>query len=137
MTPRYYIIRTIIHFIFKNDFKQVLVFLIRTTYQYLSPKIGTGREIQLSNYLGSFLKVKLKLTSDDPNANYVTKYDISFGRCYSVQLKPQVTALGVTKVEFRANLNIYIYLHHPGQYMDVDSKTKVMFFPLLYLDVQN
>ena len=87
--------------------------------------------------LDLFLKVKLKLTSDDPNANYVTKYDISFGRCYSVQLKPQVTALGVTKVEFRANLNIYIYLHHPGQYMDVDSKTKVMFFPLLYLDVQD
>ena len=27
--------------------------------------------------------VKLIFTSDDPNANYVTKYDKSFGRCYS------------------------------------------------------
>ena len=57
------------------------------------------------------------------------KYDLSFGRCFSVQLKPKVTVMGVTKVEFRAKLNIYIYLHHPGQYMDVDSKTKVMFLP--------
>ena len=55
-----------------------------------------------------------------------------------MQLKPKVTVMGVPKVEFRAKLNIYIYLHHPGQYMDVDSKTKVMFFPFLSpIDVQN
>ena len=53
------------------------------------------------------------------------KYDKTFGRCFSVDLNPKVTQLGVTKIEFFAKLNIYIYLHYPGQYMDVDSKTKV------------
>ena len=43
----------------------------------------------------------------------------------SVELDPKVTEIGVTKMEFFAKLNIYIYLHHPGQYMDVDSKSKV------------
>ncbi len=42
-----------------------------------------------------------------------------------MELDETVTQLGVTKVVYHANMNIYIYLHHPGQYMDVDSKSKV------------
>ena len=59
------------------------------------------------------------------DANYVTKYDQTFGKCFSIEINPNVTKMGVTKIEFYAKLNIYIYLHHPGQYMDVDSKSKV------------
>ena len=59
-------------------------------------------------------KIHLRL-NQEKDAKFVTKYDRTFGRCFSVQLEPQVTALEVLKVEFIANLNIYIYLHHPGQ----------------------
>ena len=94
-------------------------------------------------------KVKLKLIPDDstskstfklkpdedtsrskdklehPDVKVVTKYDETFGKCFSVELGPEITALGVTKLDFVSKLNIFIYLHHPGQYMDVDSRSKV------------
>ena len=63
--------------------------------------------------------------SHEMDANYVTKYDQTFGKCFSIEINPNVTKMGITKIEFYAKLNIYIYLHHPGQYMDVDSKSKV------------
>ena len=69
-------------------------------------------------------KIDISLTSE-VDAKFWVKYDKTFGRCFSVDLKPEVTQLGVTKIEFFAKLNIYIYLHYPGQYMDVDSKSKV------------
>ena len=59
------------------------------------------------------------------DANYVTKYYQTFGKCFSIEINPNVTKMGITKIEFYAKLNIYIYLHHPGQYMDQDSKSKV------------
>ena len=63
--------------------------------------------------------------TNEIDSKYVVKYDQTFGKCFSVELDPKVTEIGVTKMEFFAKLNIYIYLHHPGQYMDVDSKSKV------------
>lgn len=69
-------------------------------------------------------KIVIDLKSEY-DGKFVTKYDKTFGRCYSLELAPNVTLLGLTKIEFFAKLNIYIYLHHPGQYMDVDSKSKV------------
>lgn len=62
---------------------------------------------------------------NNTDATFFTKYDQTFGRCFSMELQPTTTRLGVTKIEFFAHLNIYIYLHHPGQFMDLDSKSKV------------
>ena len=70
-------------------------------------------------------RVHVAIRPKSTEATLVTKYDSTFGRCYSLQLEPTVTALGITKIEFSTRLNVYIYLHHPGQYMDVDSKSKV------------
>ena len=42
-----------------------------------------------------------------------------------MELNETVTQLGVSQVIMKANMDIYIYLHHPGQYMDVDSMSKV------------
>ena len=70
-------------------------------------------------------RVQVAIRPKSTEATLVTKYDSTFGRCYSLQLEPTVTALGITKIEFSTRLNVYIYLHHPGQYMDVDSKSKV------------
>ncbi len=58
-------------------------------------------------------------------ATWVTKYDETFGRCYSMELSSAVTAKGIINVVFVSRISIYVYLHHPAQKMDVDSKTKV------------
>ena len=73
------------------------------------------------------------------DANYVTKYDDIFGKCFSVEINPNIAKMGITKIEFYAKLNIYIYLHHPGQYMDVDSKSKVskLYIYVVLCKVQN
>lgn len=46
-------------------------------------------------------------------------------RCYQMQISRDVTALGIISVVMVARMGIYVYLHHPGQFMDIDSKTKV------------
>ena len=80
----------------------------------------------ISKFLGDNERHHIWLNlSHEMDANYVTKYDQTFGKCFSIEINPNVTKMGVTKIEFYAKLNIYIYLHHPGQYMDVDSKSKV------------
>ena len=81
--------------------------------------------IEISTADSARPKIKVPIRKKSEEATLVTKYDNTFGRCYSLQLDRSVTALGITKIEFSTRLNIYIYLHHPGQYMDVDSKSKV------------
>ena len=83
------------------------------------------KSIKISTADTTRSKVKVPIRKKSEEATLVTKYDSTFGRCYSLQLDRSVTALGITKIEFSTRLNIYIYLHHPGQYMDVDSKSKV------------
>ena len=82
------------------------------------------KSITISTADSSRPKVHVKIQAKSENAKLVTKYDSTFGKCFSLQIDPSVTALGITKIEFNTRLNIYIYLHHPGQYMDVDSKSK-------------
>jgi len=72
------------------------------------------------------------MNSTPDRVTWVTKYDDTFGRCFSMQLGPAITALGVIDVVFTGRLGIYVYLHHPGQKMDVDSKTKVKFCPFVF-----
>ena len=82
----------------------------------------------------STLKSRLKLRTgtsrskdqlDHPDVKVVTKYDTNFGKCFSLELGPDITALGVTRLDFVFRKNAFIYLHHPGQFMDVDAQTKV------------
>ena len=62
---------------------------------------------------------------DERQAVWTVNYDENFGRCYSMQLAQEVTVRNVIDVIFRSKISIYVYLHHPAQKMDVDSKTKV------------
>ena len=45
-----------------------------------------------------------------------------------MELYDHVTALEVINIVIKARISIYVYLHHPAQKMDVDSKTKVRIF---------
>ena len=55
----------------------------------------------------------------------VTKYDNTFGRCFSLRVAKFITDAGLLNVELVGRMNIYVYLHHPGQFYDSDSKTKI------------
>ena len=62
---------------------------------------------------------------DEKVARFVTKFDDTFGRCFMMYIEPEVARLGIVNIVATAKLGVYIYIHHPGQYTDVDSKTKV------------
>ena len=47
-----------------------------------------------------------------------------FGRCYSIQLGKKIVAQGVYQIDFLSNMNLYIYFHHPGQFLSIDTKSK-------------
>ena len=53
------------------------------------------------------------------------KYHRNFGRCYSLEFTKNVTKLQLKDMVLDSSLNIYIYIHHPGQFMSVNSKAKV------------
>lgn len=56
----------------------------------------------------------------------VTKFWPSFGRCFNILPKKNVVQQGITRIETRARISIYIYLGYPGQFMHSNSKTKVL-----------
>ena len=52
-------------------------------------------------------------------------YDATYGRCYTMRVTDLVTNLGIINLVLKSHMGVHVYLHHPGQYMDVDSKTKI------------
>ena len=42
-----------------------------------------------------------------------------------MEVLENITSMGVIDVVFDGRMGLYLYMHHPGQKMDVDSKTKV------------
>lgn len=54
-----------------------------------------------------------------------------------MELGSEVTALGVINLELISKMGVHVYLHHPGQYMDVDSKTKIygVLANMLFIDL--
>lgn len=63
--------------------------------------------------------LNLSLASWKPTFNDV------YGRCFSMELDPKITMKGIINIVFMSKIGIHVFLHHPGQKMDVDSKTKV------------
>ena len=53
------------------------------------------------------------------------KYQENFGRCYSLEFTSNLTRLQIVDMVLTSSLNIYVYIHHPGQFMSVNSKAKV------------
>ena len=60
------------------------------------------------------------------HANFQVVHDLTFGKCYSMEIDKNVTKRGVMDITFISRMDIYIYFHHPRQYLDIDSTTKVL-----------
>ena len=72
-----------------------------------------------------------KITIDMSNESTIerleigTKYYATFGKCYSIQMPDEIISNGIISIEFITKVNIYVYFGHPGQFMNVDTKSKV------------
>lgn len=62
---------------------------------------------------------------DSADARFVPKYTLLFGRCFSMELLQSVTKLGIAQVAFTGKKSFYVYIHHPDQFFDLDTETKV------------
>lgn len=82
-------------------------------------------EISLSDPTLPSVVIDLSKPLNSSQAQWTTIYDDTFGRCYHMYLNPSVTSKEIVNMEIQAKAGIYVYLHHPGQRLDVDSKTKV------------
>ncbi len=62
-----------------------------------------------------------------PDHSYLwrTNWYLLYGRCYTFQVPPDILKLGVEDAIFSFRSNVYVFLHHPGQFTSSDSKTKV------------
>ena len=56
---------------------------------------------------------------------WVKKYNAKYGVCYSLEVGAEDASLGVTQVNVYSFIDVYVFLHHPGQFMDFNSMTKV------------
>ena len=68
---------------------------------------------------------KIADLSNSKSIQWTIKPYSTFGRCYSMNLDPTLTALGIVSFSIKTKLDIYIYLHHPGQFMNINTKSKV------------
>lgn len=83
---------------------------------------------------------KISLPMDNSNKSIVewdTKYVDTYGRCYEMRIAPNVTHLNIINIVFKSKIGIHVFMHHPGQRMDVDSKTKVYghLQKMLFIDI--
>ena len=58
------------------------------------------------------------------NATWSNKYNRFYGRCFSLELSKTVTAKGVRSVEIETFIDMYVFLHYPGQFTEYNSMTK-------------
>ena len=49
----------------------------------------------------------------------------TFGRCFAIQLGKEIVSQGVHAIDFLSNMNLYVYFHHPGQFLSIDTKSKL------------
>ena len=70
-------------------------------------------------------EISIDLKENDKDGKIDTMNAKTFGRCYSIQLGKQIVAQGVYRIEFLSSMNLYIYFHHPGQFLSVDTKSKL------------
>ena len=79
--------------------------------------------VHTDNFSNHDISIDLK----EKNKN--VKIDImnskTYGRCYSIQLGEKIVGQGVHAIDFSSSMNLYIYFHHPGQFLSIDTKSKL------------
>ena len=66
---------------------------------------------------------------------FTTEYVDTYGRCYTMTVTDSLKSLVITKVTFITRLGVYIFLHHPGQHLHVNSRTKVFLLFQIYRNI--
>lgn len=72
-----------------------------------------------------------KITIDFSSKNFTnwviieTKYLEALGRCYSIHLSDEIIQFGIISVAIQTKVDIYVYFGYPGQFMHVNTKSKV------------
>ena len=65
------------------------------------------------------------VSNSSERISMITKYSSTFGRCYALDISEEIIQYGIISIEIEANIDIYVYFGHPGQFMHVDTKAKV------------
>ena len=81
--------------------------------------------IDTSNRVTPNLVIDFDGKNISEHVEITTKYWSSFGRCYSIHLKPHVLELGVRSIILYARMGVYVYFGYPGQFMHPNYKSKV------------
>lgn len=58
-------------------------------------------------------------------AKVVPLFGLTLGRCFSLEFLPILASLEIRSMQMIGNINFYVYFHHPFQFLDKDTKTKV------------
>lgn len=86
------------------------------------------KEIRLktSNQARTEVVVPFKLMEwNSEIATWDTNYHQLYGKCYTMSVQPDIAQMEVTQIQVESKINIFVFLHHPGQFNDFNSKTKV------------
>ncbi|TRY78401.1 hypothetical protein TCAL_10417 [Tigriopus californicus] len=83
-------------------------------------------KLKTSNQSWTEVAVPFKFEEwDNEIAAWDTNYHQLYGKCYTMSLQPDIAQMEVTQVQVESKINIFVFLHHPGQFNDFNSKTKM------------
>lgn len=73
------------------------------------------------------------------NEDWIQKNWLTLGRCYTYKLPQELRKLNVRSITIVTNVNLLVYIHHPGQFWWVDTDTKIPIskHQLSFLDVRH
>ena len=70
--------------------------------------------------------IEILKKSDRKYVEFITQYEDTYGRCYTMNATDNLLKLGVTKVTFITLMGVYVFLDHPGQHLHVNARSKVI-----------
>ena len=89
------------------------------------------KSVRLSTWDAEKGSLTVNVTSNTDLFKWRVKPTMLFGNCFSMEISPKASAYGLTDITFVAFMDIFIYLHHPGQVWNYDTKSKVYFYQFL------
>ena len=71
-------------------------------------------------------RVDIGVQNDDPtNYEWKPKIHVLFGRCYSLEMRPNLTRFGLNEMIVESKAGLFVFIHHPGQFLSLDSNVKL------------
>ena len=71
--------------------------------------------------------------------NWTSQFYPVYGRCFTYNLPNWLQTLRVLDIVLELNQSSYIFVHHPGQFLNADSKSKIegIVGKNLFIDVEH